>query len=111
MQSKRYMRYTSSNIDATILMSTSIPPKLHSLVLAKCRNHFISINDVMRIALDKWIDEGCPVQQVQMERFKYHIGAYVTEELYLRIRNVAQRRGISMSQCLRQAIAYSLIAE
>lgn len=111
MQSKRSMRYTSSDTDATILMSTAISPALHSLVMTQCRNQFVSISDVMRMSLDKWIDAGCPVEQVQHERFKYHIGAYVSEELYLRIRNVAQRRGISMSLCIRQALAYSLIAK
>lgn len=105
MPSQRSTKNTSSN-NPTVLMSTALPPALYKVVYGRSVSQMMSMSDIMRTSLGNWLDEGAPKYAVVDEKFKHHIGAYIPEDLYIRLRNVAKRRGISMSLCLRMAIAY-----
>lgn len=105
MPSQRSTKNTSSN-NPTVLMSTALPPSLYKVVYGSGQAKMMSMSDIMRTSLSQWLDEGAPKYAVVDEKFKHHIGAYISEDLYIRLRNVAKRRGISMSLCLRMAIAY-----
>ena len=99
------LKRSTRNISGSILVSTAITKGLYNRIMQKAGGD-MTISDMYRGSITKWIDNGAPVMTVQDERFKYHIGAYLDEGLYNRLNDVSKRRKLSMAQCIRMAITY-----
>jgi hypothetical protein len=102
MQSEHY---TKPHLAVT-LMSSSLSPELHMLVVIRAKAELSTMSDHIRNVMQRWIDAGSPLVEVSMDKFRVGVAAYFSDVQYHHIKDISKRRRVSVAHAIRMALTW-----